>query len=186
MIKWVCVLISCFSNVTKFMKGMMGQMGLRRYQVNSSEWHYTKCMKCCMKNVLMLGHFWFLIYIFSVQGPDNRKRYQIHLKSTHGPIYVILVNKDDSSSSPVVVPVPPHDLQSAAVEASLASTTKAAVPSRPVAGRLLPAASVPSSAVTPTAAAAQVAAPDASTSTPEVTTSTAEKEQPNGSRISPG
>jgi len=42
------------------------------------------------------------------EGPPNaKKRYQIHLKSQAGPIYVLLVNKDDASSSPVVVQVPP-------------------------------------------------------------------------------
>ncbi|XP_022106684.1 transcription factor E2F5-like isoform X2 [Acanthaster planci] len=46
-------------------------------------------------------------------GPDNKKRYQIHLKSYKGPIFVTLVNKDEASDSPVVVPVPPHDLQPA-------------------------------------------------------------------------
>ncbi|XP_038077481.1 transcription factor E2F5-like isoform X2 [Patiria miniata] len=44
---------------------------------------------------------------------DNKKRYQIHLKSYKGPIFVTLVNKDEASDSPVVVPVPPHDLQPA-------------------------------------------------------------------------
>lgn len=47
----------------------------------------------------------------SFQGPDKSKRYQIHLKSHNGAIYVILVNKDDASSPPVVVPVPPQDPQ---------------------------------------------------------------------------
>ncbi|XP_072024419.1 transcription factor E2F5-like [Amphiura filiformis] len=123
------------------------------------------------------------------KGPDNRKRYQIHLKSTHGPIYVILVNKDDSSSSPVVVPVPPHDLQPATT--TEVGTTKAAAPPRPVAGRLLPADSLPTPAVTTPSAAKKTttttpAGAAASTSTPEVTTTTAEKDQPiNGSRISP-
>ncbi|XP_041454491.1 transcription factor E2F4-like isoform X2 [Lytechinus variegatus] len=45
------------------------------------------------------------------RGPDNQKRYMVHLKSFNGPIYVLLVNKDETSNSPVVVPVPPHNLQ---------------------------------------------------------------------------
>ncbi|XP_071488315.1 transcription factor E2F5-like [Diadema antillarum] len=45
------------------------------------------------------------------RGLDNQKRYMVHLKSFNGPIYVLLVNKDESSNSPVVVPVPPHALQ---------------------------------------------------------------------------
>ncbi|XP_078067259.1 transcription factor E2F4 [Mustelus asterias] len=42
-------------------------------------------------------------------GLNGQKKYQIHLKSTTGPINVLLVNKDTSSSSPVVVPVPPPE-----------------------------------------------------------------------------
>ncbi|CAH1780315.1 unnamed protein product [Owenia fusiformis] len=42
------------------------------------------------------------------EGPVNQKKnYQIHLKSQSGPIYVLLVNKDTDSTSPVVVQVPP-------------------------------------------------------------------------------
>lgn len=40
-------------------------------------------------------------------GINQKKRYQIHLKSHSGPIYVLLVNKDADSTSPVVVQVPP-------------------------------------------------------------------------------
>ena len=43
---------------------------------------------------------------FVQQNPAKRK-YQIHLKSHSGPIYVLLVNKDSDGSSPVVVQVPP-------------------------------------------------------------------------------
>ena len=38
-------------------------------------------------------------------GP--KKNYQIHLKSSSGPIHVLLVNKDADSDKPVVVQVPP-------------------------------------------------------------------------------
>ena len=41
------------------------------------------------------------------QHLHEKKRYQIHLKSHAGPIYVLLVNKDTDSTSPVVVQVPP-------------------------------------------------------------------------------
>ncbi|MBN3317915.1 E2F4 factor, partial [Atractosteus spatula] len=40
---------------------------------------------------------------------NGQKKYQIHLKSTSGPIEVLLVNKDTASSPPVVLPVPPPD-----------------------------------------------------------------------------
>lgn len=38
---------------------------------------------------------------------SGQKRYQIHLKSSEGQIYVLLVNKDAESAEPVVVQVPP-------------------------------------------------------------------------------
>jgi transcription factor E2F4/5 len=41
------------------------------------------------------------------QGPGLKKNYQIHLKSSSGPINVLLVNKDADSDKPVVVQVPP-------------------------------------------------------------------------------
>ncbi|TWW76311.1 Transcription factor E2F4 [Takifugu flavidus] len=41
--------------------------------------------------------------------PNGQRKYQIHLKSSTGPIEVLLVNKDPSSASPVVLPVPPPD-----------------------------------------------------------------------------
>ncbi|KAM4721807.1 transcription factor E2F4 [Rhinophrynus dorsalis] len=48
------------------------------------------------------------------EGVNGQKKFQIHLKSSTGPIEVFLVNKDTSSSPPVVVPVPPpEDLISA-------------------------------------------------------------------------
>ncbi|XP_041123385.1 transcription factor E2F4-like isoform X3 [Polyodon spathula] len=40
---------------------------------------------------------------------NGQKKYQIHLKSTLGPIEVLLVNKDTASSPPVVLPVPPPE-----------------------------------------------------------------------------
>ncbi|CAF93500.1 unnamed protein product [Tetraodon nigroviridis] len=44
-----------------------------------------------------------------VPEPVGQRKYQIHLKSSAGPIEVLLVNKDPSSASPVVLPVPPPD-----------------------------------------------------------------------------
>lgn len=40
---------------------------------------------------------------------NGQRKYQIRLKSSTGPIEVLLVNKDPSSASPVVLPVPPPD-----------------------------------------------------------------------------
>ncbi|XP_067235347.1 transcription factor E2F4 [Chanodichthys erythropterus] len=64
---------------------------------------------------------------------NGQKKYQIHLKSSAGPIEVLLVNKDPSSSSPVVLPVPPPDdmLQSLSTPAS--TTSAAVAPTKPAA-----------------------------------------------------
>ncbi|KAF6099140.1 E2F transcription factor 5 [Phyllostomus discolor] len=42
-------------------------------------------------------------------GQNGQKKYQINLKSHSGPIHVLLINKESSSSQPVVFPVPPPD-----------------------------------------------------------------------------
>lgn len=48
-----------------------------------------------------------------------KKKYQIHLKSTDGQIYVLLVNKDPDSDHPVAVQVPPpKDIAEAIEKAS--------------------------------------------------------------------
>ena len=41
-------------------------------------------------------------------GQNGQKKYQINLKSHSGPIHVLLINKESSSSKPVVFPVPPR------------------------------------------------------------------------------
>ncbi|KFZ65103.1 Transcription factor E2F4, partial [Podiceps cristatus] len=71
------------------------------------------------------------------EGLNGQKKYQIHLKSTSGPIDVLLVNKDAWSSPPVVLPVPPPEdlIQCQAVAPSkpqippLAHIQEASVPS---------------------------------------------------------
>ena len=45
-----------------------------------------------------------------------KKKYQIHLKSTDGQIYVLLVNKDPDSDHPVAVQVPPPKEVAEAIE----------------------------------------------------------------------
>ncbi|KAE8296594.1 Transcription factor E2F4 [Larimichthys crocea] len=63
---------------------------------------------------------------------NGQRKYQIRLKSSSGPIEVLLVNKDPSSASPVVLPVPPPDdvLQSlpAPTPTSLPPTAVSQVP----------------------------------------------------------
>ena len=60
-------------------------------------------------------------------GSDGRKRYQIHLKSDSGQIFVLLVNKDAADSNPVAVQVPPpKDIADAiSHEVELANVTSA-------------------------------------------------------------
>ena len=56
------------------------------------------------------------------QGPGTKKSYQINLKSSSGPINVLLVNKDADNQSPIVVQVPPanEDLANQAIAAAQA------------------------------------------------------------------
>lgn len=62
-------------------------------------------LMCYLKTVLIYVCFAFDFF----QGLNGQKKYQIHLKSTSGPIDVLLVNKDTWSSPPVVLPVPPPE-----------------------------------------------------------------------------
>ncbi|XP_064807528.1 transcription factor E2F4 [Oncorhynchus masou masou] len=64
---------------------------------------------------------------------NGQKKYQIRLKSSAGPIEVLLVNKDPSSPSPVVLPVPPPEdmLQSLPVPAAANPKPAPAAPSQP-------------------------------------------------------
>ncbi|MCJ8734446.1 hypothetical protein PDJAM_G00235510 [Pangasius djambal] len=58
---------------------------------------------------------------------NGQKKYQIHLKSSSGPIDVLLVNKDPASASPVVLPVPPPEDMLQSLPASAASAPSAPV-----------------------------------------------------------
>ncbi|NWH72179.1 E2F5 factor, partial [Piaya cayana] len=64
-------------------------------------------------------------------GQNGQKKYQINLKSSSGPIHVLLINKESSSSKPMVFPVPPPDdlAQPPSQPAALAT------PLKPAAGR---------------------------------------------------
>ena len=53
------------------------------------------------------------------QGSNGDRRYQIHLKSSTGPISVLLVNKDVAESAPVAVPVPPPENSQPCTSSSL-------------------------------------------------------------------
>ncbi|XP_061577291.1 transcription factor E2F4 [Cololabis saira] len=77
---------------------------------------------------------------------NGQRKYQIRLKSTAGPIEVLLVNKDPSSASPVVLPVPPPDdvLQSlpAPTPTSQLPTTASQITKAPSVGATKPAPAV--------------------------------------------
>ncbi|TRY54541.1 hypothetical protein DNTS_033405 [Danionella cerebrum] len=98
---------------------------------------------------------------------NGQKKYQIHLKSSAGPIEVLLVNKDPSSSSPVVLPVPPPDdmLQNMSTPAS--STPAASAPAKPTGNSTSTSTSTlqsPTSTTTTTTTVSAVAAADVSSS----------------------
>ncbi|KAI7812057.1 transcription factor E2F4 [Triplophysa rosa] len=96
---------------------------------------------------------------------NGQKKYQIHLKSSGGPIEVLLVNKDPSSSSPLVLPVPPPDdmLQSLSTPASATSATDASTKpaanstASPASTCQSPSTTVPPSTTTTTASTAAAA-----------------------------
>ncbi|MEJ1288370.1 carbonic anhydrase 13 [Cricetulus griseus] len=56
-------------------------------------------------------------------GQNGQKKYHINLKSHSGPIHVLLINKESSSSKPVVFPVPPPDDLTQPSSQSLTSVT---------------------------------------------------------------
>uniref|UniRef100_A0A8C2FSW6 E2F transcription factor 4 n=1 Tax=Cyprinus carpio TaxID=7962 RepID=A0A8C2FSW6_CYPCA len=106
---------------------------------------------------------------------NGQKKYQIHLKSSAGPIEVLLVNKDPSSSSPVVLPVPPPDDMLQSLSSPASTTSAAAAPTKPAANSVPSSTSTcqsPSAAVPPnttTASAAGAATDISNTSTSDTT-----------------
>ncbi|XP_036424114.1 transcription factor E2F4 [Colossoma macropomum] len=84
---------------------------------------------------------------------NGPKKYQIHLKSSSGPIEVLLVNKDPSSASPVVLPVPPPEdmLQSLPASSSAASGASTTKPADSSTAGAAPASQSPANTTTATA-----------------------------------
>lgn len=64
---------------------------------------------------------------------NGPRKYQIRLKSSSGPIEVLLVNKDPTSQSPVVLPVPPPEdiLQNLPAPTSTSQITPSSCPATP-------------------------------------------------------
>lgn len=102
---------------------------------------------------------------------NGQRKYQIRLKSSSGPIEVLLVNKDPSSASPVVLPVPPPDdvLQNLPAPTP-SSQLPAAAPQTPKAAPVPSTKPVP--AATPATAANQAASVTEVTSTTPLTPTT--------------
>ncbi|XP_039989743.1 transcription factor E2F4 isoform X2 [Xiphias gladius] len=102
---------------------------------------------------------------------NGQRKYQIRLKSLSGPIEVLLVNKDPSSASPVVLPVPPPDdvLQNlpAPTPTSQPTTAASQVPKAAAAT-----STKPGPATTSTAAANQTVSVTEVTSTTPLTPTT--------------
>jgi hypothetical protein len=78
-------------------------------------------------------------------GGGAKRRYQIHLKSSDGQIYVLLVNKDPDSEQPVVVQVPPPKEVADAIEKASENLDEVTSSSR-VAGRKAKATGSPTAA----------------------------------------
>ncbi|XP_051975716.1 transcription factor E2F4-like isoform X2 [Xyrauchen texanus] len=70
------------------------------------------------------------------ESGNGQKKYQIHLKSSMGPIEVLLVNKDPSSSSPVVLPVPPPDDMLQGLSTPASATSAADTPTKQAANSM--------------------------------------------------
>uniref|UniRef100_A0A8C1W848 E2F transcription factor 4 n=1 Tax=Cyprinus carpio TaxID=7962 RepID=A0A8C1W848_CYPCA len=103
---------------------------------------------------------------------NGQKKYQIHLKSSAGPIEVLLVNKDPSSSSPVVLPVPPPDDMLQSLSSPASTTSAAAPPTKPAANSVPSSTSTcqsPSAAVPPNTTTAGAATDISNTSTSDTT-----------------
>ncbi|XP_078478457.1 transcription factor E2F4 [Lampetra planeri] len=66
---------------------------------------------------------------------NGQRKYQIRLKSSSGPIEVLLVNKDPSSASPVVLPVPPPDDVLQSLPAQTSSSLQPAAQTSSVSGK---------------------------------------------------
>ncbi|XP_074534514.1 transcription factor E2F4 [Halichoeres trimaculatus] len=101
---------------------------------------------------------------------NGQRKYQIRLKSTSGPIEVLLVNKDPSSASPVVLPVPPPD----DVLQSLPAPTPTSQPpaGAPQVPKAAPAGSTKPGPITTATAANQTASMTEATSTTPLTPTT--------------
>ncbi|XP_022605597.1 transcription factor E2F4 [Seriola dumerili] len=97
---------------------------------------------------------------------NGQRKYQIRLKSSSGPIEVLLVNKDPSSASPVVLPVPPPD----DVLQNLPAPTPTSQPA--TAASQVPKAA-PATSAKPAPATASATAANQTVSVTEVTTTTA-------------
>ncbi|KAI5617278.1 transcription factor E2F4, partial [Silurus asotus] len=93
---------------------------------------------------------------------NGQKKYQIHLKSSSGPIDVLLVNKDPASASPVVLPVPPPEdmLQSLPASSAPAPSAPVSTPTAKIAGAGTTSTAVKPQRLTNTPAAPLTEAPN--------------------------
>ncbi|KAG8570531.1 hypothetical protein GDO81_011302 [Engystomops pustulosus] len=65
-------------------------------------------------------------------GQNGQKKYQISLRSSSGPINVLLINKDSSASKPVAFPVPPpDDIVQPSAQPEPSSTQQPSAPNTP-------------------------------------------------------
>ncbi|XP_059507571.1 transcription factor E2F4 [Stegostoma tigrinum] len=110
-------------------------------------------------------------------GLNGQKKYQIHLKSTTGPINVLLVNKDTSSSSPVVVPVPPPE------DMIQCTSTVPTTPQRPALASTQEAEpTLPTRSASPSTAS-EVSRPQPTVTTPTVPSASAQESPSNTNNV---
>lgn len=96
---------------TRVIAGAPGERGVLGVRGIVWETVWTACRASgkflfCLERAF---NVWLCFAFDFSQGLNGQKKYQIHLKSTSGPIDVLLVNKDAWSSPPVVLPVPPPE-----------------------------------------------------------------------------
>ncbi|XP_049340487.1 transcription factor E2F4 isoform X4 [Astyanax mexicanus] len=115
---------------------------------------------------------------------NGQKKYQIHLKSSSGPIEVLLVNKDPSSKSPVVLPVPPPENMLQSLPASAACGTSTTKPADNSTASAAPTSQSSANAATATTAApTTVASSNTTLKTPVMPISSEDRQQLQSSAL---
>ena len=109
--RWACASVQSCQNFRCSLHNIWILRNLQTKILLELGMRLLKNLKPCDTKVPCIERRLINVYL---QGPGYKKNYQINLKSSSGPINVLLVNKDTDSSSPVVVQVPPPNEHQAA------------------------------------------------------------------------